>query len=47
MDEIRKATNGNYALGSGRFQEQLASTLGRRVIPGQAGRPKKAQAASG
>ena len=41
IDEIRKATNGNYVLGSSRFQEQVAWALGRRVVRGQSGRPKK------
>ena len=41
VDEIRKATNGNYALGDARFAEQIAQTLGRRVQPGKAGRPRK------
>ncbi len=41
VDEIRAATNGNYALGSKKFQEQIAGELGRRVTPGKAGRPRK------
>jgi len=41
VEEIRGATNGNYALGSSRFQEQVARALGRRVVRGQSGRPKK------
>ena len=41
VDEIRSSTNGNYALGSQRFQQQLTEMLGRRVIPGRSGRPKK------
>ena len=41
VDEIRAATNGNYALGSNRFQEQIANELGRRVTPGRSGRPRK------
>jgi len=41
VDEIRKATNGNYALGSPRFQDQVAKALGRRVVRGRSGRPKK------
>lgn len=40
VDEIRKATNGNYVLGSSKFSEQIAATLGRRVVAGKAGRPK-------
>lgn len=39
VDEIRSATNGNYALGSSRFKEQVADALGRRVTRGKAGRP--------
>jgi len=41
VDEIRKATNGNYALGDARFAGQIAQALGRRVQPGKAGRPRK------
>lgn len=41
VDEIRNATNGNYVLGSSRIQEQVAKALGRRVVRGQSGRPKK------
>jgi putative transposase len=41
VDAIRKATNGNYALGDARFGEQIARTLGRRVRPGKPGRPTK------
>ncbi|OGV74675.1 MAG: transposase [Methylophilales bacterium RIFCSPHIGHO2_02_FULL_57_10] len=41
VDDIRRATNGNYALGNARFAEQIAEALGRRVIPGTAGRPRK------
>ena len=40
VDEIRKATNGNYALGNDVFSTQLAQALGRRVTAGKAGRPK-------
>lgn len=46
LDEIPKATNGNYALGSGCFQRPVASTLGRRVVPGQVGRLKKVHEAT-
>lgn len=42
IDKIRKATNGNFALGSSRFKEEIGSMLGRRVAPGRAGRPRKA-----
>jgi putative transposase len=41
IDEIRAATNGNYALGSASFQAQVAAMLGRRVAPGKSGRPRK------
>lgn len=39
VDEIRRATNGNYALGSAAFSEQISEALGRRVTPGKSGRP--------
>jgi putative transposase len=39
---IRSATNGNYALGSERFQEEIGRMLRRRVVPGKSGRPVKA-----
>jgi len=41
VDEIRTATNGNYALGSSQFKDQVATALGRRVSPGKSGRPRK------
>jgi putative transposase len=41
VDKIRKATNGNFALGSSCFQWDISSMLGRRVVPGRAGRPRK------
>ena len=41
-DEIRTATNGNYALGNDRFKEEVGRMLGRRAAPGQSGRPAKA-----
>ena len=40
IDEIRLATNGNFALGSVHFQKQVAAALGRRVTPGKSGRPR-------
>lgn len=43
IDEIRHATNGNFALGNERFREEVAARLGRRVKPGRPGRPRKAQ----
>ena len=44
VDQIRQATNGNFALGNPRFTEDIAVMLGRRVIPGKAGRPRKKSA---
>lgn len=41
VDEIRDATNGNYVLGSPRFQKEVARALGRRVVRGRSGRPRK------
>ena len=41
VDQIRSATNSNYALGDSRFHDQIAETLGRRVTPGKPGRPRK------
>ena len=41
VDQIRQATNGNFALGNPRFIEEITSILGRRVTPGKAGRPRK------
>ena len=38
-DEIREATNGNFALGSEAFRGEMAAALGRRVEPAKAGRP--------
>jgi len=41
LTEIRKATNGNYALGNERFKEEIQHMLNRRVIPGKSGRPMR------
>jgi putative transposase len=41
VNEIRQATNSNYALGSEQFCKQIADALGRRVTPGKTGRPPK------
>ncbi|MEA3469018.1 MAG: hypothetical protein U9R57_12470 [Thermodesulfobacteriota bacterium] len=41
IDKIRKATNGNFALGNSRFSEEISDMIGRRVTPGKAGRPRK------
>lgn len=42
VDDIRKATNGNFLLGDTRFAASVEATLGRRVLLGVAGRPRKA-----
>jgi putative transposase len=42
VDEIRRATNGNYALGKTVFASQVAVALGRRASPGKSGRPRQA-----
>ena len=42
VDKIRLATNGNFALGNESFAAQVASMIGRRVVPGLSGRPRKA-----
>lgn len=39
VDQLRSATNGNYALGNERFLLEMAAALGRRVTRGKAGRP--------
>jgi putative transposase len=41
VDSIRKATNGNFVLGDGRFAAQISAALGRRVVPGKSGRPPR------
>ena len=41
VDRIRQASNGNFALGSTRFADEIAAALGRRVTPGKSGRPRK------
>ena len=41
VDNIRKATNGNFALGGERFQKETEVMLGRRAVRGHAGRPRK------
>jgi len=39
-DEIRNATNGNYALGDERFKTEVEKALGCRITPGKPGRPQ-------
>lgn len=41
VDEIRRATNSNYALGNERFATEIAAALGRRAVPGLSGRPRQ------
>lgn len=41
INNIRKATNGNYALGNERFQEEIEAVLKRRARPGKPGRPRR------
>lgn len=41
IDDIRKAVNGNFALGDEAFKRRLAALLGRRVEPSRPGRPVK------
>ncbi len=41
VDEIRRATNGNFALGNEHFVAEVTTALGRRAIPGASGRPRK------
>lgn len=40
VDEIRRATNGNFVLGSERFAAEVAAALDRRTQPGKPGRPR-------
>lgn len=40
VDEIRRATNGNFALGNERFAKVVGAMIGRRAAPGQSGRPR-------
>jgi len=42
LDALRAATNGGWALGSARFQRQVADALGRRVTPLPRGRQPRA-----
>ena len=42
VDGIRRATNGNFALGTALFGAQVAAALGRRAPPVKAGRPRRA-----
>ena len=41
LAEIRRSTNGNFALGGNRFKREIEEALGRRVSPGIPDRPKR------
>jgi len=41
VDDIRRATNGNFALGNEYFAAQVSPVLGRRAAPGKSGRPRQ------
>jgi putative transposase len=41
VNDIRRATNGNFSLGNEHFVAETSAMLGRRVAPGKAGRPRK------
>lgn len=41
IDEVRRATNGNLALGTKNFTDEMASILGRPLTRQLGGRPKK------
>ena len=45
LDEIRTATNGNFALGGKAFCQRVSAALGRRAERGSAGRPRLARSA--
>ncbi len=41
VNDIREATNGNYALGNSRFKDEIETMLKRRARRGKPGRPVK------
>lgn len=41
VDDIRRAANGNFALGDARFVAEIEQALGRRAARGKPGRPLK------
>ncbi|WGK92057.1 transposase [Pseudomonas migulae] len=41
VNQIRAATNGNYALGGSRFAAEIEAMIGRRAQRGRPGRPSK------
>ena len=40
IDQLRTATNSNYALGSEKFKTEIEEALGRRVGPGKPSRSR-------
>lgn len=47
VNEIRNATNGNFALGNERFRTEIEQALKRRATPGKSGRPAREVTADG
>ena len=47
VEEVRRGTNGNYALGRESFQKQIEKVLGRRAVRGVSGRPVKKEETDG
>jgi len=48
VDQIRRATNGNFVLGDERFAREIEAVIGCRAVQGKSGRPRKyAEPASG
>ena len=43
VEEIRKSTNGNFALGGERFTREIEEALARRARRGDSGRPRRKQ----
>lgn len=41
LNKVRRAVNGNFALGNKQFVTAMAQRLGRSVTPGVAGRPRR------
>jgi putative transposase len=41
INKVRRATNGNFALGNSLFAAEMAQAVGRDVVPHKAGRPPK------
>lgn len=43
LNKVRRAANGNFALGNKRFTTEMAQRLGRDVIPRTGGRPRTSE----